>query len=72
VPDAQLAAHVDALAAKIAEVPAALLAVTKQAANAWAEAAGLRAAALRGADFHAIYHQASGWEELQRARRAGA
>jgi len=29
---------------------AALLAVTKQAANAWAETAGLPAAALRGAD----------------------
>jgi enoyl-CoA hydratase/carnithine racemase len=68
VPDAELGAHVDALAAKIAEVPAALLAVTKQAANAWAETAGLRTAALRGADYHAIYHQASQWEALQRAR----
>jgi enoyl-CoA hydratase len=70
VPDAQLAAHVDALAAKIAEVPAALLAVTKQAANAWAETAGLRSAALRGAEYHAIYHQASAWSEM--AKKAGA
>jgi enoyl-CoA hydratase len=68
VPDAELAAHVDALAAKIAKVPAALLAVTKQAANAWLETAGLRDAALRGADYHAIYHQASQWEALQAGR----
>jgi enoyl-CoA hydratase len=69
VPDAELGAHVDALAAKIAEVPAALLAVTKQAANAWAESAGLPGAALRGAEFHALYHQASAWPEV--ARKSG-
>jgi enoyl-CoA hydratase len=62
VPDSELPAHVDALAARIAEVPTALLAVTKQAANAWLETSGLRAAALRGAEYHAIYHQASQWE----------
>jgi enoyl-CoA hydratase len=61
VPDAELTGYVDALAAKIAEVPAALLAVTKQAANAWWESAGVREAALRGAEHHAIYHQASAW-----------
>jgi enoyl-CoA hydratase len=65
VPDAELAAHVDALAAKIAEVPSALLAVTKQAANAWLETFGLRTAALRGAEYHAIYHQASDWPATQ-------
>jgi enoyl-CoA hydratase len=67
-PDTELAAHVDALAAKIAEVPAALLAVAKQAANAWLETPGLREAALRGADYHAIYHQASGWAQMQAER----
>ena len=72
VPDAELGTHVDALAAKIAQVPPALLAVTKQAVNAWAESAGLREAVLRGADYHAIYHQASGWEAMQRAREPGA
>jgi enoyl-CoA hydratase len=61
VPDAELTGYVDALAAKIAEVPAALLAVTKQAANAWWESGGVREAALRGAEHHAIYHQASAW-----------
>jgi enoyl-CoA hydratase len=62
VPDDELPAHVDALAARVAEVPAALLAVVKQAANAWLETSGLRAAALRGAEYHAIYHQASHWK----------
>lgn len=71
VPDAELTAYVDALAAKIAEVPAALLAVTKQAANAWAETAGLRTAALRGAEYHAIYHQASTWAEVSRKSGGG-
>jgi enoyl-CoA hydratase len=59
VADEELEAHVDALAASIAEVPVALLTVTKQAVNAWAEAPALRAAALRGAEYHALYHQAS-------------
>jgi enoyl-CoA hydratase len=61
VPDDELAAHVDALAATIAEVPPAILAVCKQAVNEWAEAAGVRTAALRGAEYHAIFHQASTW-----------
>lgn len=61
VPDDELAATVDALAAQIAEVPVARLSVVKQAVNAWAEEAGWRSAALRGADYHAIYHQASEW-----------
>jgi enoyl-CoA hydratase len=68
VPDAELEAHVDALAAQIAEVPSARLAVVKQAANAWLECAGVRTAALRGADYHAIYHQASEWEKLERPK----
>jgi enoyl-CoA hydratase len=59
VADDQLEAHVDALAASIAEVPVALLTVTKQAVNAWAEATAVRAAAFRGAEYHALYHQAS-------------
>ena len=40
-----------------------MLAVTKQAANAWFETMGLRDAALRGAEYHALYHQASSWGE---------
>ena len=51
----------DELAAKIAEVPASRLSVIKQAVNSWAEEAGARTAALRGADYHAIYHQVSEW-----------
>ena len=51
----------DELAQKIAEVDPRLLATTKQAANAWFEAAGGRQAALGGAEYHAIYHQASEW-----------
>jgi hypothetical protein len=42
-------------------VPSDRLAVIKQAANSWFEVLGLPQAALRGADYHAIYHQASEW-----------
>ena len=58
VADEDLASTVDDLAATIAEVKSSLLAVSKQAANAWWETFGLRAAALRGAEYHAIFHQA--------------
>ncbi|HXA31300.1 MAG TPA: enoyl-CoA hydratase-related protein [Acidimicrobiales bacterium] len=61
VADDSLAAHVDALAATIAEVPADRLAVVKQAANSWFEVLGLPQAAARGAEYHALYHQASEW-----------
>jgi enoyl-CoA hydratase len=63
VPDDGLEAHVDALAAKIAEVPSPRLAVVKQAANSWFEVLGLNEAASRGAEYHAIYHQASTWAD---------
>jgi enoyl-CoA hydratase len=63
VPDDQLQAAVDELADSIAEVPVALLSVTKQAVNNWAETYGVRVAALRGAEYHSIYHQASSWGE---------
>jgi enoyl-CoA hydratase len=57
VADADLSAAVDELAQAIATVRPSALAVTKQAANAWWETIGVRAAALRGAEFHAIYHE---------------
>jgi enoyl-CoA hydratase len=66
VPDAELTEHVDRLAAQIAEVDPRLLAVVKQAANTWFETVGLRGAALRGAEYHAIYHQASEWGKTGR------
>jgi enoyl-CoA hydratase/carnithine racemase len=59
VPDEALETRVDELAASIAEVDADRLSVVKAAINGWAEARGVRAAALRGGDFHAIYHQSS-------------
>jgi enoyl-CoA hydratase len=62
-PDDQLNSTVDTLAAHIAEVDPALLAVSKQAANAWAEDLGLRHSALGGAEYHALYHQSSSWGE---------
>jgi enoyl-CoA hydratase len=61
VSDESLEAHVDALAAAIADVPSDRLAVVKQAANSWFEVLGLPQAAMRGAEYHAIYHQASEW-----------
>lgn len=59
VPDDELDARVDELAASIAEVGPDRLAVVKAAINGWGEAKGVRTAALRGGDYHAIYHQAS-------------
>ncbi len=56
VGDSVLEATVDELAQQIATAPAGLLAVIKQAVNSWAEEAGLRRAALRGAEYHALYH----------------
>jgi len=61
VPDSELAAHVDELAAEVAEVDPRLMATIKQAANSWFEVAGLRQAALGGAEYHALYHRASRW-----------
>jgi enoyl-CoA hydratase len=63
VPDAELEATVDELADRIAQVPAALLAVIKQAANGWAETWGVHDATRRGGDYHALYHTASTWAE---------
>jgi enoyl-CoA hydratase len=60
VSDDALAAEAETLAARIGEVPTARLAVVKQAVNSWAEAFGAREAALRGAEYHAIYHQVGG------------
>jgi enoyl-CoA hydratase len=57
VADDALSAEAEALAARIAEVPVARLAVVKQAVNSWAETMGVREAALRGAEYHALYHQ---------------
>jgi enoyl-CoA hydratase len=59
VPDEKLEARVDELSASIAEVGPDRLSVVKAAINGWAEARGIRSAALRGGDFHALYHQAS-------------
>jgi enoyl-CoA hydratase len=70
VADESLGAHVDTLAATIAAVPADRLAVVKQAANSWFEVLGLPQAALRGADYHAIYHQASEWADRGNRRWA--
>jgi enoyl-CoA hydratase len=46
------------LARHVAEVPIHRLAVIKQAVNAWVEDSWMPAA-LRGAEYHALYHQAS-------------
>jgi len=61
VPDGDLEARVDELADTIAQVPSSRLAIIKQAVNSWAEVAGLPAATLRGAEYHALYHQVSTW-----------
>jgi enoyl-CoA hydratase len=63
VSDDDLPARALAVATHIAEVPAARLAVVKQAVNSWSEALGLREAALRGAEYHALYHQVSKYAE---------
>ena len=57
VPDEELEGHVDELASHIAEVDVDRLTLAKAAVNAWAEARGVRSAAARGAEFHAIYHR---------------
>jgi len=59
VPDEQLEARVDALAAQIASVDVDRLMVVKAAINGWAEARGVRGAAFRGGEYHAIFHQCS-------------
>ncbi len=71
VADDALASRVDELADLIAEVPVARLAVVKQAVNAWDERMGLRAAALGGAEYHAIFHQASTWANVVAEAQAG-
>jgi enoyl-CoA hydratase len=57
VNDEALANEVALIAERIAEVPAERLAVVKQAVNSWSETFGVREAALRGAEYHSIYHQ---------------
>jgi len=57
VADDRLEAEATELAERIAEVPVARLAVVKQAVNSWAETFGAREAALRGAEYHALFHQ---------------
>jgi enoyl-CoA hydratase len=61
VPDDDLEAYVDRLAADIADVPLRTLTVAKQAVNSWWEAMGVPEAAKRGGDYHAIYHTASAY-----------
>lgn len=58
VSDDALEATVDELARSIAEVDVGRLVVTKAAVNAWSDQAGSLLATRRGAQFHAIYHQA--------------
>jgi enoyl-CoA hydratase len=58
VPDDELDATGLELARRVAEVPIHRLAVIKQAINAWVEDTWVPAA-LRGAEYHALYHQAS-------------
>jgi len=70
VPDDDLEAATDELAQQIAAVPLALLSVIKVSVNEWADAAGVRVAALRGADHHAIYHQASAWNDMSTSQEA--
>ena len=58
VPDEELESRVDELSARIAEADVDRLTVVKAAINGWAEARGVRTAAFRGGDYHAIFHQA--------------
>jgi len=58
VPDDELAATVASIAEHVAAVPVDRLSVIKQAVNSWVES-DLPAAALRGAEYHALYHQTS-------------
>ena len=62
VPDDALESTVDELAASVAAVDVGRLVVTKAAVNTWTETAGCHVAARRGAQFHALYHQAGGSE----------
>lgn len=57
VPDEELETRVDELAGHIAEVDGDRLIVVKSAINGWAEARGIRTAAYRGAEYHALFHQ---------------
>jgi enoyl-CoA hydratase len=59
VPDEELESYVDQVASKISELPLARAVAIKQAVNSWSEAMGLRDAAFRGAQNHAIYHSAT-------------
>lgn len=59
VADDQIEAAALELARHVAEVPTHRLAVIKQSINAWVEGSFL-SAALKGAEYHALYHQASG------------
>jgi enoyl-CoA hydratase len=58
VPDDELEGAVDELAQSLADVQLGRLLVTKAAVGMWSEAAGAHLAARRGAQFHALYHQA--------------
>ncbi len=58
VPDEELDDAAGDLARHVAEVPIHRLAVIKQAVNSWVEDTWVPAA-LRGAEYHALYHQAS-------------
>jgi len=58
VADDQIEAAALELARHVAEVPTHRLAVIKQSVNAWVEGSFL-SAALKGAEYHALYHQAS-------------
>ncbi|HME69617.1 MAG TPA: enoyl-CoA hydratase-related protein [Myxococcota bacterium] len=69
-PDEDLSARVDEVAAAIAEVPIDRLSVVKQAVNSWDERMGLRAAALGGAEYHALFHQSSTWDAVRTGARS--
>ncbi|MGE0878183.1 MAG: enoyl-CoA hydratase/isomerase family protein [Acidimicrobiia bacterium] len=58
VPDADVHTAALEIAKNIAEVPTARLAVVKQSVNSWVEGT-LIPAALKGAEYHALFHQAS-------------
>lgn len=58
--DNELASTVDALAEHLAGIDMSRLMVTKAAVNSWGESVGFYDAARRGAQFHALYHQAAG------------
>ena len=68
VPDAVLGATVDTLASSIADVKLGRLLVTKAAVNMWTDTARCHVAARRGAQFHALYHQAGHAEAAEQGR----